>query len=772
MGRSQLKTANSNQVSSADGLLHLVMQCKTIVVDFSHLSKGIDNYHVDVMLSDGFVQSSRQLIEQAVGNVVVGKKMTDSNLTNNFRKNYVDMLSTTLHRVKTDLQPAQIAILQFAAIKYLLLEIRQQLLSVGQRVEEAVARQQYSGSRDLLTTQARLFWLRQHHDEFLYKTNRFIFRLLQRDEMNQLRSLREEQLQSAFNEAVNVMFNPQLSAVSPMSPRLLMECYTLWPVANLSKASEAFEAACEEHFPQLAVESLRRFDRFDPIESEVFDDLGGLFAVQALLGPAENQRNRLRETFSWLEQPGNIRLLFDARLHQKTAREVRATLGIRAGWRFNRDIKKLLKIALVLRQAFASDTEYRVMLASYQLRDSWSELDNELIEIEQACKYIAGVDVKKIAVRVSGRDKGAVQLLKRLDLLARENHRQFKEGAQEVVLRALTDYCRYRLHLRYYQLAHRIFNRLHVITDAEQARLSKAGDHLYELLGNAEALEVNRVEATIVHHTILKADVRGSTTVTRELMRQNLNPAAYFSTRFFEPINQLLSIYGAVKVFIEGDAVILAIHEYNTAPEQWYSVARACGIARDILDIVGSKNTHSKQTGLPMLEIGVGIDYSEDKPMFLFDDTQPIMISSAIGAADRMSSCSWKLRDRFDSGLFNVEVLEISAQDRKSDEKGQLNIRYNVNGVLLSNKSFAKLQSEIMLQRLRVKLDEGVHTMFVGKFPDITGKMRDLVIREGEVMMWENDTPLPESISGKVFYEVLPRSKIASQVLEFARQSR
>ena len=160
------------------------------------------------MLSDSFVQSSRQLIEQAVGNVVVGKKMTDSNLTNNFRKNYVDMLSTTLHRVKTDLQPAQIAILQFAAIKYLLLEIRQQLLSVGQRVEEAVARQQYSGSRDLLTTQARLFWLRQHHDEFLYKTNRFIFRLLQRDEMNQLRSLREEQLQSAFNEAVNVMFNP------------------------------------------------------------------------------------------------------------------------------------------------------------------------------------------------------------------------------------------------------------------------------------------------------------------------------------------------------------------------------------------------------------------------------------------------------------------------------------------------------------------------------------------------------------------------------------
>ena len=767
-----MTTANSSQVSTAEDLLHRVMQSKTIAVDFSCLAKGIDNYHVDVMLSENFVQRSQQLIEQVVGNVVVGAKVTSSNLTNSFRKSYVDMLSTTLHRSKTDLQPAQISILQFAVIKFLLLEIRKQLISVGQRVEETVARQQYSGSRDLLTSQARLFWLRQHHDEFLYKINRFIFRSLQRDEVNQLRSLRKEQLQGVFNEAVSVMFNPQLSAASPMSPRLLMECYTLWPVANLSKASEAFETACREHFPQLAVESLRRFDRFDPIESEVFDDLGGLFAVQSLLGPAANQRNSLRETFSWLEQPGNIRLLFDGRLHQKTAKEIRANLGVIAGWRFNRDVKKLLKIALVLRQAFASDAEFRVMLASYQLRDSWSELDNELIEIEQACKYIAGVDVKKIALRVSGRDKGAVQLLKRLDLLARENARQFKEGAHEVVLRALTDYCRYRLHLRYYQLAHRIFNRLHVITDAGQARLSKAGDHLYELLGNAEALKVNAVEATIVHHTILKADVRGSTTVTRELVRQELNPAAYFSTRFFEPINHLLSIYGAVKVFIEGDAVILAIYEYNTTPEQWYSVARACGIARDILEIVGSKNARSKQTGLPMLEIGVGIDYSEDKPMFLFDDTRPIMISSAIGAADRMSSCSWKLRESFDRGLFNVEVLEISAQDRKSDEKGQLNIRYNVNGVLLSNKSFAKLQSEITLQRLRVKLGEGVHTMFVGKFPDITGKIRDLVIREGEVRLWENDAPLPESSSGEVFYEVLPHSKIASQVLEFARQSR
>jgi len=33
------------------------------------------------------------------------------------------------------------------------------------------------------------------------------------------------------------------------------------------------------------------------------------------------------------------------------------------------------------------------------------------------------------------------------------------------------------------------------------------------------------------------------------------------------------------------------------------------------------------------------------------------MISSAIGDADRMSSCTWKLRDAIQKHPFNVEVL-------------------------------------------------------------------------------------------------------------------
>jgi len=38
-----------------------------------------------------------------------------------------------------------------------------------------------------------------------------------------------------------------------------------------------------------------------------------------------------------------------------------------------------------------------------------------------------------------------------------------------------------------------------------------------------------------------------------------MNPASYFSLNFYEPLTKILPRYGAEKVFIEGDAVILSI---------------------------------------------------------------------------------------------------------------------------------------------------------------------------------------------------------------------
>ena len=764
-----MPTSELTTIRSAQDIVQKVMRPKNISLDCGALRKGIDNYLVDVRLSSTYVSIGKELIEICIRQAVAGKRLHSPELMDRFRDSYIGMLRATLHRTKTDLTPTQIGILQFAAIKYVLSETRSQLRAMLQQQDDTLAQQQYAGSRNLMATQARFAWMRQNHDDFQYRVNVAILRPLQRGDINRLRQLREEQLHGTFKEALNVMYNPLLAAANPQSARLLMDHYALWPISGFSDANARVEMALKRHFPELAQEALRP-ERLDVVHSEIYDELGGLFATQALLGQAENQQETLTEVFSWLEQPGNVRLLFDAKLHRASADAIRADEGIKAQWRFNADLKRFAKALAEVRKTFASDDAYRLMLAGYQLRKSWHDSDLELIEIEQAARYIAGIDVKKIAAKLAQFENSGSELLKRLDAQAKVNQQQFKEGADDVVLHCFADYCRYRLHLRYFRLAHRLFNRLHIIVDAEQIHLSRSSGHLYELLGREELAQTADIEPEIVHHTILKADVRGSMTVTQELTRQNLNPASYFSLRFFEPINKLLPVFGADKVFIEGDAVILVNHEYNNAPDQWYSVARSCGVAKDMIDIVHSKNAHSKQTGLPQLEIGVGIAYADEKPLFLFDDKQPIMISSAIGLADRMSSCSWKLRQHFDAGSFNVEVLQISTSDRQSGDKGQSQLRYNVNGILLTEDAFAKLKSEINLKSVRVNLADGTHTMFIGKFPDMAGKMRDLVVREGRVGTWEHDSVLPATDATGVFYEVLPNTKIASQVLEAARK--
>jgi hypothetical protein len=287
-------------------------------------------------------------------------------------------------------------------------------------------------------------------------------------------------------------------------------------------------------------------------------------------------------------------------------------------------------------------------------------------------------------------------------------------------------------------------------------------------MNSEELAQADNGEPEIIHHAILKADVRGSTTVTQELMRQGLNPASYFSLRFFDPINERLKAYGAVKVFIEGDAVILGTYEYANDPTEWYAVSRACGMAKEMLDIITSKNSDSVKTGLPTLEIGIGICYSNENPLFLFDEGRPIMISSAIGDADRMSSCSWKLRGSFDSGDFNVEVLEIDAGDEARGEKGQDFVRYNVNGILLDDAAFSKIESELNLSQLNVRSGDKSETVYVGKFPDMQGKERYLVIREGRIGLWKNDEVKDNSQSTEVFYEVLPNNKFANQIINLA----
>ena len=100
--------------------------------------------------------------------------------------------------------------------------------------------------------------------------------------------------------------------------------------------------------------------------------------------------------------------------------------------------------------------------------------------------------------------------------------------------------------------------------------------------------------------------MRGSTKITQELLARGLNPASLFSLNFYEPVKRILERYGAAKVFIEGDALVLAIYETESNRVQQRAVSKACALARQILAVSSAYNERPDSADLPRLELGVG----------------------------------------------------------------------------------------------------------------------------------------------------------------------
>jgi len=72
---------------------------------------------------------------------------------------------------------------------------------------------------------------------------------------------------------------------------------------------------------------------------------------------------------------------------------------------------------------------------------------------------------------------------------------------------------------------------------------------------------------------------------------------------FYDPVNKLLAKYGAIKVFLEGDAIILAILEREGGPGL-ASAALACWHGKSLRSCAAITIT-AAALGMPGLELGV-----------------------------------------------------------------------------------------------------------------------------------------------------------------------
>jgi hypothetical protein len=258
--------------------------------------------------------------------------------------------------------------------------------------------------------------------------------------------------------------------------------------------------------------------------------------------------------------------------------------------------------------------------------------------------------------------------------------------------------------LRDFMLLHRDRRRLEVLNLAiekvnlignEKLRdLSALNGTLYEFLLAEESK--NSGEKPVLRHVILKADVRDSSRLTRSLLQREMNPASYFSLNFYDPVNKLIPKYGATKVFVEGDAIILAMLEHQGDPA--FSVARTCVLAREMTEIVGGYNHLLQRAGLPSLELGIGISFQDSSPMYLLEGDHKIMISDALNESDRLSSCDKRIRKAMQGVSVPFNVYEFRASEGSEAEL----MRYNVGGIRISEAAFNRLREEISLEECKL----------------------------------------------------------------------
>lgn len=330
----------------------------------------------------------------------------------------------------------------------------------------------------------------------------------------------------------------------------------------------------------------------------------------------------------------------------------------------------------------------------------------------------------------------------------------------KIAARYLRDFLLYYRDMRRLEVLNAAIEKINLLGSEKLSELSRLNGTLYTFVLESE--EVSQAEKPVARHVILKADVRDSSRVTRSLLEREMNPASYFSLNFYDPVNKLLPKYAASKVFVEGDAVILALLEHEGDPA--LSVARACVLAREMVEIVGGYNHLLQRAGLPALELGIGVSYQNSAPMYLLDGEHRIMISDALNESDRLSSCDKRMRKI----LRGTDVPFNAYEFRSSESSVTEPMRYNVGGIRMSEAAFQRLREEISLMPVQLNFPQlwgtEENSYYTGLVPVGADVFRRIVVRTCNIPVVETGNFSLTQWTDSLLYELCTNAAVYKAV--------
>ena len=738
-------------------LKNLGLKRYQVAYSLDRLAFGVDNIHIDVHISPQVYNALKR-----TASLLMIKHSQSEDFFDEYKREFCEIEKDNLRRVCTDVlldginrsksvAEVQIDFLgQTALAKLVLEETENQYKYLIANIEPLVRIYQLSPKKydqnEIFMIKDKLVEIKRHHNKIIHLVGEELLHLLADINAKKLRNMRETHFLPGEILPDNYFINPILHTSNPTDDFFLIEEYVL-----LGQRSE--DPDNYANIKLIIHELLSKTD----LGQENFND-------DTSMGVNEGSVKKNELIFdSWIMESGNIDRMFNhfdsQELYEKAKKEKvsedilqKLKEQIQTQQKLFNVFYRKFKKAHLLKQIVAAFemksvySRYCPPMAPRKIReflvDFWSRIS--ITRQQKRLKSFYGENFTFAPLR---------QTIKRINSSSTKEKKQY-------LLMFLKQFSRYHRDLHNFRILKDAMESINLATEEKIILLSRENHSLFDFLLPDEKV---KEEKPIANHVIIKADIRGSMDINHTMKNRKLNPASYFSLNFFDPISAVLSEYDAAKVFIEGDAIILSIFEQEDAMQGNYSVARACGLAIKILQIVRSYNERNKENNLPILELGIGICYSDGPPAFLFDGDSRIMISQAINQADRLSSCDKLLRKIFKSqnDVFNLFVFENESEEITETTVDDFTYRYNVNGIELNEDGFNKLAKEINLQifTFTSENDESVR-LYAGKVPLANGNYQRIAIREAIIHKLQPDALDVTGKISKKYYEVCTHHKI------------
>ncbi|MBW2613487.1 MAG: hypothetical protein JRD49_12800 [Deltaproteobacteria bacterium] len=755
------------------GLSEFPLSAYDLKFSIARLLPGVDNVRHDVYLSPSFCIAAEKLIPQVIARhfqtykiFPIEKPNAWSKRVSDFQRLYQLVMEDAVNKSKQQNELQIDSLAQLAVIKLLIREIRNHLSRMTGQIKNIIRKYEVTDHQDIddaLKTKESLASVLQNKEIILRNVGSELFRYLTEVHLNALKPMREANFGNKALMPDYVLDNPLFHSENPYYDIFLIEEYDVLFGRRLEDPDK-YDTLINQ-FKQI----LSQMGRNDKTKRQ---------NERTENGEAESvnrgQQAHDLEVSNLIKYTDNIDAFINCYKLQEDFKK-RKQQGASKEDRLQ--YKNQLKNQKILLKAFYRTFKISGMVeriaASYEMRDVYQDYCPPLVP-QQILHFMIDPKSRKTVVNRLKRLKKLYRQpfsmkplkkkIKRLELLTAKDKKVY-------LIRFINGIARYHRDIENFNIFNEAMERINLTSEEKILNLSRANNTLYEFLLPHERKQDKK---PIINHVVIKTDVRGSTDITHQMNKRGLNPASYFSLNFFNPITELLNDYGADKVFIEGDAIILSIYERENAPEGWYSVARACGIAINVLLIISRYNEKSKKNKLPVLELGIGINYNDSSPTFLFDGKHRIMISSAINMADRQSGCSKSIREALKNRSipFNLYVFQSETEAVLSTTSDDLLLRYNVNGIELNASGFKKLSEEINLRALECdvpELQKKPFTVYTGKFPTTTGRYKRLIIREAHVPRINPETLAVIELTSRKYYEVCTHPKVYQYVMDHTK---